>query len=143
MSDPKVHETRPAAGGTLEHLGELFAALLGYVQARLQLAGIESKEAAIHYGILLALVAGAVFLAFFAYIFLCIGVVFAIAYFFREPSVWIWIMLGLGAAHLGVAIVFVLIARAKVFVPMFQETLGELRKDQIWLSRQKADKKRN
>jgi uncharacterized membrane protein YqjE len=112
-----------------------------YFQARLTLAGMESKEAAIHYAMLLAFAVGALVLCAFGYVFFVIGLVFAIAWFFEDPSKWIWVMLGVGVLHFAVAIVCVLIARAKIFVPMFRDTISELRKDQLWLSR--LNEKRN
>lgn len=131
---PREHGAR-AGGGVIEHFSGLLAAFLAYLQARLLLAGIESKEAAIHYAMLLVWTGGALVLCFLGYIFVCIGLVFAVAYFFQDPSKWIWVMLGFGAVHFAVAIFCVLIARSKIFAPMFRETISELKKDQLWLNR--------
>jgi len=144
MADSKVPETNPAgSAGVIGHLSALVAALLLYLQARLLLLGLESKEAALHYALLVVWAGAALVLCFFGYIFLCIGCAFAIAYFFSNPSAWIWVMLGFGAVHLAIAILCVLIARGKIFAPMFRETISELKKDQLWLSREKLNEKPN
>ncbi len=136
MVEPTVPE--PLQGerpGFLAHFAQLLAAVVGYLQARLTLAGMESKEAAIHYAMLVAWVVCGIVLCAFGYVFFVIGLVFAIAWFFEDPSKWIWVMLGVGVLHFAVAIFCVLMARSKIFVPMFRDTLSELKKDQLWLSR--------
>ena len=136
MADSKVPESRPAgSAGVIGHFGALLAALVSYFQARLQLAGMESKEAALHYILLLVWAGAALVLCFFGYIFFCIGCVFAVACLFQDPSKWIWVLLGFGALHFAVAIFCILIARSKIFLPMFRDTINELKKDQLWLSR--------
>jgi len=136
MAESKVPEAHPAeSAGLIGHLSGVLASIASYLQARLQLAGMESKEAAVHYAMLLVWAFGALILCAFGYIFFVIGLVFAIGYFFQDPSKWIWIMLGVAVLHFAVAVFCVLVARSKIFVPMFRDTLNELKKDQLWLNR--------
>lgn len=133
MVEPTTPQGRSAGdAGLIEHLRFLAGSVAGYLQARLELAGIESKEAVAHYFKILALlVAGAVG-AIFGYIFSCIGLVLLIAHFLHVH--WMWIILGLGAAHFLLALGCVLFARGKFFAPMFSATIHELKKDQEWLT---------
>ncbi len=132
MAEPTPSQERPAGdAGLIEHLRFLAASLVGYLQARLELAGIESKEALAHYLQILALIVAGAVIAIFGYIFFCIGLVLLIAHFAHVH--WMWIILGLGVAHFVLALVCVLLARGRLFVPMFSATISELRKDQEWL----------
>jgi len=143
MPDPTIPEPYPAGReGFIGHLGALLAAILSYLRARLLLAGLESKEAALHYAMLIAWVAGALGLLLFGYIFFVIGLAFGIAWLFRDPAKWFCVLLAFGIFHFMGAIFCILMARAKIFLPMFQETLSELKKDQLWLS-QKVNEKPN
>jgi len=137
MADPIAPERYPEGNaGFIGHFSALLAAILSYFHARMQLAGMESKEAALHYMMLIVWAGAALVLLFFGYIFFVIGLVFAIAWLFRDPSKWVWVLLAFGIGHFIVAIFCVLVARAKIFVPMFRDTLSELKKDQLWLTRQ-------
>lgn len=120
------------SGGLLRHLGALLAAKLAYLRARLELAGIEGKEAFAHVAIMVGLAIAAVIAAIFGYFFLVIAVVFLIARAIGG-EVWIWVMLGAAGLHLGGALVLALVARARLARPIFPATLDELRKDQQWL----------
>lgn len=132
---PASGQTRPAGtgpGGLLEHLGELCAALAAYVQARLALAGIEAKEAGIHFGIIIALFAGAMSLLVFGYLFLCIALTLIIAQLLGiSPG---WVVLALALLHFAVAAGSIFIAVMRLRTSVFAATLAELKKDQTWLS---------
>jgi uncharacterized membrane protein YqjE len=126
---------RPAggpSGGLLEHLGELCAAGLEYLQARLALAGIEAKEALIHFGIILGLFAGAVAVMVFGYLFLCIAITVLVAQLLHvSPG---WVILALAVLHFLIAAVAVTAAVLKLKTSVFSATMAELKKDQQWLS---------
>lgn len=118
--------------GFFDHSRGFLAALTSYLSARLRILGIESKEAFVHYGIIIALAVGALLVLFLGYIFLCIALV-----------VWIATALNLGVhfaililavVHIGVAVACLLIARKRLVAPMFTTTLAELKKDNLWLS---------
>jgi len=120
------------SGNWLDHLRELFAAGLEYLQARLALAGIEAKEALLHFGVIIALLVSAVAMLLFGYLFLCIAATVLIAKFLCvSPG---WVILGLAAIHFVVAIGSILIAVSRLKTAVFSSTLSELKKDQQWLN---------
>jgi uncharacterized membrane protein YqjE len=114
-------------GGIFAHLRALSSGVAGYMQARVQLAGIESKEALVHYLKIIAFVLAAIIVTVFAYVFLCIGLVFVLAWLLGFK--WMWIMLGLALLHVIGAFVCLLMARAKLRLPVFPTTVAELQRD--------------
>ena len=129
------HPRPMSDSGFIAHCRGVTAAVLGYLSARVELAGVESKEAAGHYlKIAAVLVAGALF-AIFGYLFFCLGIVFAIARLFENPNAWIWVALLVALAHFGVTAACAFIVRAWFTVPMFTSTVAEFRKDQEWLTK--------
>ncbi len=119
--------------GMFRHFSALFSAKLAYLRARLQLAGIEGKEAAVHYAIIVALAIGALIVAVFGYLFLVIALVFMVAAFLDTEHAWIWVTLGAAFAHFVGAAALVAIAKVKLSQPMFAATFDEFKKDQEWL----------
>lgn len=120
--------------GLFGHFSGLLAAKLGYLRARLKLAGIEGKEAAIHASIIAGLAIGALVVLVFGYFFLVIGLVFLIALAFGGGNAWIWVLLAAALLHILGAIVLLLIAKSRLSTPLFPLTLDELKKDQEWLN---------
>ena len=121
------------AAGLFGHLSELLAAKLAYLQARLELAGIEGKEAAIQLAIVLGLALGGLVLVVFGYFFLVIALVFLIARAIGDGSAWPWVLAAAALFHFILAGVLLLIARLRLGVPFFPLTLEELNTDQEWL----------
>ena len=121
------------AAGIFGHLSALLAAKLAYLRARLELAGLEGREAALHYGVLLGLAIGGLVAVIFGYLFAVIGLVFLIAHFIDGDLAWIWMLLGAAALHLIGAAALLLIAKARLGTPMFSASLHELKHDQEWL----------
>jgi uncharacterized membrane protein YqjE len=119
--------------GFLGHLSALIAAKLGYLRARLKLAGIEGKEAAIHIGIIAGLAVGGLVAVVFGYFFFIFAAVFLVALAFDSDSAWIWVLFGAAVLHFGGAAALVLIAKSRLAAPLFPLTLGEIQKDQEWL----------
>jgi len=127
---------RPAAdAGLSSHLLAFFGSFAGYFRARLELAGIEGKEAsAIYVKVVFLLVLAAAFLAF-GYAFLWIGLIAILAKIF--PLSWGWFVLGAGVLHLIGALGCAWGMKHFWKKPVFTDTLDEFRKDQEWLSSQK------
>jgi uncharacterized membrane protein YqjE len=121
------------AAGTFGHFSALIAAKLGYLRARLKLAGLEGKEAAIHGGVILGLAVGALIALIFGYFLLILGLVFLIALAFGGGNAWIWVLLAAAVLHIAGAAALLLIAKAKLGAPLFPLTLDEFQKDQEWL----------
>lgn len=129
-----LDEARAAqAAGIFGHLSALLAAKLAYVRARLELAGLEGKEAAVHFGVVLGLAVGALIALIFGYLFGVIALVFLIAHFIGGEMAWIWVLLGAAALHLFGAAALLLIAKSRLGTPMFAASLEEFKHDQEWL----------
>jgi uncharacterized membrane protein YqjE len=118
--------------GLIDHLRSLLASFSAYLGARLQLAGVESKEASAHYLKILLWLLVCLFGFTFGYIFVCISAVFLVAWLTGVS--WMWILLGLGLAHIALAIAAVLVMKSKFAQPMFAATIAEFKKDQSWLT---------
>jgi uncharacterized membrane protein YqjE len=135
MPEPKSE----AVGGTeyalFAHLAGLIAAKLAYLRARLELAGIEAREASLHYAIIVGLAIGALIAVVFGYLFLVIGLAFLAAYLLGTPHAWIWVLLGAALLHILGAGILGWIAKVKLSAPMFTASLDELKKDQEWLKK--------
>lgn len=119
--------------GLFGHLSALLAAKLAYLKARLELAGIEGKEAAVHLGIIVGLAVVALVLVIFGYFFFVLFLVFLIGLAFGGNA-WVWVMLGAAVVHFIIAGVLLLVAKTRLGVPLFPLTLEELKKDQEWLN---------
>ena len=135
------HERTASEAGLSEHLLSLASSVIGYLQSRLELAGIEGKEAIAAYGKVAGFLAVAIALLLFGYIFLWIGVIALAAHF--SHVFWGWISLVIGILHLVGTAGFVWAAIAKWGQPVFPETLKEFRKDQEWLSSPRQTENRN
>ena len=120
--------------GLFSHGASTIAATVRYFRARLALAGIEAREAGVHYGVAAAMVAGALFIAILGYVFLIITLVFAIAAAFDSARAWLGVMGVAALLHLGGAAALVWLASRRVGKGAFHETLAELKKDQLWLT---------
>jgi uncharacterized membrane protein YqjE len=121
------------SGSLLDHLRELFAAGLEYLQARLALAGIEAKEALLHFAIIIGLFVVALAVIVFGYLFLCIALTVLLAQWLNiSPG---WVILILAAIHFAVALGSILFAIERLKTSVFSATLAELKKDQEWLNR--------
>jgi uncharacterized membrane protein YqjE len=139
MPEPTVEDRRAAAQeGFLGHLTGLLSASAGYLQGRLQLLGLESKEAAAHYVIIVALLVAALVVVVFGYFFLCFFAIFGIAALIDTRHAWLWVTLGMALLHFGAAVGAVLYAKARFAEPMFTATINEFKKDQEWLNPQKS-----
>ncbi len=119
--------------GLFRNLSSLLGAKLAYLRARLELAGLEGKEAAVHYGLILSLACVALVMIVFGYLFLVIALVFLVALAFGGGDAWIWVTLGAAVLHFIGAAGLLLLAKMKLGQPMFAATLDELKKDQQWL----------
>ena len=105
-----------------------FAGSVGrHVQGLLQLASLETKEAAL-VGLRLAilLIAGIVFTVF-GYLLALFFIAFLLAFAFEIS--WIWISLGLALLHFGAVAFCAILARNYLRSPVFKATAVELRRD--------------
>lgn len=111
------------------------SALAAYLSARLRLAGLEVKEAAIHYAIITALFIIALVVVVFGYFFLWMTIIFVITLAFGgAPWTGVWVTLGVALLHFGLAVGLAFLAKGKLAEPVFTSTLEEFNKDQQWLA---------
>lgn len=122
-----------APDGLFSHAAALLSAKLVYLRARLELAGLEGKEAAAHVAVLVALAIGALVVAIFGYLFFVIAAVFLIAWAVGGGNAWIWVTLGAAFMHFIAAAALAIVAKVKLSRPLFAATLDEFKKDQEWL----------
>jgi uncharacterized membrane protein YqjE len=119
-----------AAPGFFAHLIDFLGAGSAYFRARLQLAGMEAKEAAVLASLVVVI---------FGYLFLCFSLVFGVAALIGGAYTWIWVTFAFAVLHFAAVLVLLLIARSRLSEPMFAATLEEFRKDQEWLTKQKPN----
>ena len=135
MPDPTTENFRASeAARIFGHLTALLSAKLAYLRARLELAGLEGREAAVHYGVILALALGGLIVLVFGYFFLVIALVFLVAHLLGGATAWIWVTLGAALLHFLAAAVLLVVAKARLGAPMFADSLHELKQDQEWLT---------
>ncbi len=133
MVEPTYQEEWSARdAGFFEHLRALASSFVNYFQARLRLAGLESKEAFTQYLFTLIWILGAVVALFLGYIFIGVGLACLIAHLLKIH--WMWTFLGVGILHVGVCVACALFAKSKMALPVFASTLSEFKKDQAWLN---------
>lgn len=133
MPEPKS-ASGPQFPSFFENASGWLGTLLAYVRVRFQLAGIEGREAAMHYGMLFALAVVGLICVVFGYLFFCLALVFLIARLFADENAWIWVSFGMALLHLLAGAGAFLWIRLRIAKPMFSATFDELRKDQEWLT---------
>lgn len=124
--------------GFVRHALALLAGLSDYLKARLELAGLEAKEAGLHYVIILALLVGALVVAIFGYFFFCLALVFLIAWLFGDGHAWIWVTFVFALLHFAAGAGCIFLAKGRFAEPMFAVTIDEFKKDKEWLSSTRA-----
>lgn len=131
---PGARPVPPGPPGLLDSFRHLLGALVGYISARLELAGLEGREAMATFGRALVLLILALIGLIFGYFFLVLGLAFLVQIF----TGWNWVVIttAFGAGHFLLALLCALGIRSAVSAGAFHETLAELRKDRDWLSRE-------
>jgi uncharacterized membrane protein YqjE len=120
-----------------ESLRNVIASILGYLELRLKLVGLESKEAGIHLLVLaLLFVATLVFFAGFL-LMMIVFLLFLLMLLFHWA--WGWSALACGGVALVSCLITAVVLRFKIVQPIYQATLSELRKEREWLSRTTKD----
>jgi uncharacterized membrane protein YqjE len=116
----------------------LLAAMLGYFRARLELAGIEGREAGTHWLKVVALLVAGLVALVFGWLFLCLAAVFLIALLCGGGNAWIWITLAMAVLHLGGGAGVLWAVKSMIAHPVFAATMEEFKKDQEWLKEKTA-----
>ncbi|MGA8659309.1 MAG: phage holin family protein [Chthoniobacterales bacterium] len=137
MASDSPEGAEPERISASESVRNWVAALVHYLELKLQLLGVESKEAGFHVLILALLFAGTV--AFFGAFSLLFGV-FLLYLIMRISGLeWGWSALICAGVLLGLSLVSAIILRLRITKPIFSLTRAELQKDREWLGRTKPD----
>ena len=126
----RVHNPAGHAGLIDNAIG-LISALFAYVETRAALLAVESKAMLLQLAAVIAFALGALIAVVFGYVFVLASLIAGIAY--RTGVSWTWIALGAGLLHIVLALVCVLLAKAKLTGRLYPETRAELKRDQQWL----------
>jgi uncharacterized membrane protein YqjE len=124
---PPSADARETPQGALSELLRFAGSFGRHVQGLVQLASLETKEAAMVGLRLLALVIASVVFAVFGYILVLFFIAFLLAIVFGVS--WIWISLGLALLHLAGLAICALMAKKYLRSPMFKATAAELKRD--------------
>ena len=117
--------------GLIDNAIGLISALLAYVETRAALLAVESKAMLLQLAAVIAFALGALIAVVFGYVFVLASLIAGIAH--RSGVSWTWIALGAGLLHIGLALVCVWLAKAKLTGRLYPETRAELKRDQQWL----------
>jgi uncharacterized membrane protein YqjE len=120
-------DARETPHGAIPELLRFAGSAGRHLQALLQLASIETKEAALVGLRLLALLVASVVFAVFGYLLALFFVAFLLAFVFGIS--WIWISLGLAVLHLLAVAFCALAAKHYLRNPFFKATMAELQRD--------------
>ena len=133
QAPPPVAEDMP---GLPESIRLMLASAASYLHARLQLFGLEAKDAGINYVKIVVLLITAVIALVFSYVFLVASAIFAVVWLVHGyPG---WVFLGFGLLHIAVAVGCALLAKNRWVTGSFDATIAEFKKDKEWLSQTKS-----
>ena len=124
---PPSAGTRETPQGVIPELVRFVGSSGRHVQGLLQLASLETKEAALVGVRLLVLLIAGVVLAVFGYLLALFFLAFLLAFAFGIS--WIWILLGLTVLHFGAVAYCAISARNCLRTPVFKATAVELQRD--------------
>jgi uncharacterized membrane protein YqjE len=108
------------------------ASFLSYLELRLRLLGLESKEAGFHLLVLALLFVGAI--VFFAGFLVMLLVFFLYLLMLIFHWEWGWSALACGGISLLLAIAAGVILRFRIGRPLFPTTFAEFKRDREWLT---------
>ena len=131
--DPDAPLGAPASKqSTSDSVRNWVASFLSYLELRLRLLGLESKEAGLHLLVLGCFFVGAV--VFFAGFLVMLLVFFLYLLTLIFHWEWGWSALACGGVSLLVAIAAGVILRFRIVKPLFPTTLAEIKRDREWLT---------
>jgi uncharacterized membrane protein YqjE len=123
--------TQPSAPSLLDSIRDLVAFFVRYLELRLQLLGLESRETAFHL-LILALLFVSVLICFAGFITMLVVFLLYLMMLILHWE-WGWSALALALALLIISIGMAVILKLRIAQPFFPETLAEFRKDREWL----------
>ncbi len=133
QAPPPAAEEMP---GLPESIRLMLASAASYLHSRLQLFGLEAKDAGINYVKIVILLITALIALVFSYVFLVMAAVFAVAWLVHGN--WGWVLFGFGFLHIAAAAGCALLAKNRFTTGSFDATIAEFKKDKEWLSQTKT-----
>jgi len=133
---PPSADERETPHGALPELLRFAGSFGRHVQGLIQLASLETKEAAVVGVRLLALLIGSIVFAVFGYLLILFFIAFLFAIVFGIS--WIWISLGLALLHFGAVAYCAISAKKYLRSAVFKATAAELKRDFDALKRFKS-----
>ncbi len=131
--DPDVPSgAQPPRQSTSDSARKWASSLIGYLELRLRLLGLESKEAGLHLLVLALLFAGTV--VFFSGFLVMLLVFFLYLLMLIFHWGWGWSALACAGFYLIVAIAAAVVLRFRIVKPLFPTTFAEFKRDREWLS---------
>ena len=124
--------TQASKQSTSDSIRNWLASFLSYLELRLQLIGLESKEAGIHLLVLVLLFVGAVVFFVGFLVMLIVFLLYLLTLIFHWG--WGWSALACGGVSLVAAIVAGVIFRFRIVKPFYPTTLAEFKRDREWLT---------
>jgi uncharacterized membrane protein YqjE len=129
-SDPS-HGTRISEPALLDSIRDFVAFFVGYLELRLQLLGLESRETGFHLP-LLALLFVSTLICFGGFVILLVVFLLYLMMLTLHWE-WGWSTLVLAGLLLLISIGMAVIFRFRIAKPFFPATLAEFQKDREWL----------
>ena len=117
--------------GLRQSISSFIASLTQFVQARLQLAARESKDALRHLVTVLVCVVAALVLSLLGFVYLMVFAIVGIAHLLGVW--WLWVALVVALIHFAIALFCLIIARGNLKHPLFRDTSTVLKEDTEWL----------
>ena len=123
--------TRASKPSSLDSIQDLVAFFVRYLELRLQLLGLESREAGFHL-LILALLFVSVLVCFGGFVIMLVVFLLFLMMLILHWA-WGWSALALAGVLLLFSIGMAVIFRFRVVMPIFPATLAEFQKDREWL----------
>src|SRR5271165_3734318 len=117
---------------TSDSVKKWVASFLNYLELRLRLLGLESKEAGLHLLVLALLFVGAIVFFVGFLVMMIVFLLYLLTLLFHWG--WGWSALACGGVSLVAAIVAGVILRFRIVKPLFPTTLAEFKRDRQWLT---------
>jgi uncharacterized membrane protein YqjE len=131
--DPDAPDgAHPSTQSTSDSVRNWVASFIAYLELRLRLLGLESKEAGLHILVLALLFAGTV--VFFSGFLVMLLVFFLYLLMLIFHWGWGWSALACGVVYLIIAIVAAVVFRFRIVKPLFPTTFAEFKRDREWLT---------
>ena len=131
-SDAPLGAQTSERSSTSDSVRNWVASFLSYLELRLRLIGLESKEAGFHLLVLALLFVGAI--VFFAGFLVMLLVFFLYLLMLIFHWEWGWSALACGGISLLLAIAAGVILRFRIGKPLFPTTVAEFKRDREWLT---------